>query len=233
MFVNVDDAGNDLTMLIYGDNRSGKTHLLASAYELEELNPIMIDADRGVATWKKIPGSKSIKVWQFDPAKAKLSQLNEVLKLVEENKCQLLMFDSLSFFMHEVVVEKSPTGKTPIETWNWLFTNISMFLTNLSKICRNYIFTAFGEPITIRGMNEIEPKTIGIEPMVYGHKFPKYLMNYFNIIAYIETKIISNKLTTTLNVRPEGFYVTGDRLGKLTKLTNPSLKDIYNTIKEV
>ncbi len=223
------------SILVHGDNRSGKSHLLASAMELPELNPLLIDADRGSATWRKFSGiTDVIKLWRFE-GPGRLAQLENVLEEVKKNKTQLLLFDSISFFLHEAIIDMVPRGKIEIAHWNKLFQDTSSFIARLAAYCPNFVFTAFSEPVIQKTKDDLEGKVVGIEPMVYGRKFPRYLMNHFNVVGHITIKCIvqTNRVfyESQFNAQMDGFYAVGDRSGLVGKITQPTLKKIFNLLE--
>lgn len=221
----------NLSMLLYGDNGSGKTHLLGTASEVPELQPsIVIDADYGATTIGiKYP---DMDVYSFNPAKPLLPQLDVMVAEIKKGKYKFIALDSISVLLDNIITDLAGNKKPEWDHWNRTFCIAKALMGDLKSICEMFVATALPEWVKDSNGN-----LISVQPYVVGNKFPTVFNNLFNTIAFLSVdneRKVGAKLTRkwTLNTVQSGFEKVRDRYDRLAKIENPTMSRIYEMMTE-
>jgi hypothetical protein len=220
------------TALVFADIGCGKTHLLATAQERPDWNPLLVDADGGSTTLIKFPGAEDYwanRVFTFDRGNL-MGQLKQILKLVEEKHFNPVMFDTITFFMQEYLTELCPTGVPEWGHYHEQQRGIFNFMTKLMKLSPIVIFTAFEKEVKNR-----KGEVISVKPSVSGTEFPRLLMTPFTIIGRLTVESFKEmtakgtrlKRKFTLNSIQDGFASVRDRTDLTQSIENPTLTKLF------
>ena len=216
------------SMLLYGDNRTGKTYLLSTASQVPFLCPtLIIDADGGAVTAQQTDPNQDIAV--FDPKKPFISQLPEALKKAKDGNFKFIAVDTLSYLMHRCLMEISGWQKPGWPHYTALFSLIHKWVIELKAITPYLCCTCF-----VKHDKNDEGTIMSSFPQIVGQDFPRVLASEFNILGFMSMKTTKTgkdeKTEYTLKTRQAGKECTGDRLTILGDLTNPTMQTVFEKI---
>lgn len=220
-----------ITMLLYGDNRAGKTYFLGSNSEVVNCQPsLIIDADNGYETIRKHFPNQDI--YTFDNSKKILRHIAGLPELIKKGGYKAVFLDTISSFTFNLLEEISGGGAVQIQHWNQLFKETIAFVRGLKQVAQIFIATGFPTFITDKDGN-----ALGVTPLLQGKKFPTMLMNEFNTIAFLSVRNIRtggvDKTERTLKAEANGFSLAGDRFAAIGTLKDPKFVDVYDRIYTV
>lgn len=215
------------SMLIYGDPKTGKTWLAASAAEVEELSPVLlIDIEGGASAiardWKDVD---VIAVDSHEQLEAVLDGL-----LTTEHKYKTVILDTLGVAMDraEKFFEAKPENRgNRFGKWG----DLKEWVTQTARKLHAAPFLSI---MLAHAQDEKDEQTgaVKIVPMLSGSS-KNTLPAIPDIIGYMTGEIAEDGIHRVLYLQSSERLVSGNRFGLPGALPDPSMKKIINTIKKL
>ena len=239
------------TLLIYGINRVGKTHMLSTAYNGEnpERKILYIDIDGGADAFLR----------NVDPQGAKVieartySQIIEIADYLHEGNHPFgwVLLDSVTILGDHLLEETrkrervNERGETEIwyvdkegfDEWGAYGNQMIHIATRFRDLKHKGIWVVFTGLATSHSKVKTAKTELSIMlPGVRGKRAPEPVMNCFDVIAYME-KVQSRtddnaiEIKRVLSLEGSDEYVAGDRTGALSDLEIPDLSYLRKKIE--
>lgn len=215
------------SILIYGDPKNGKTWLAASASELEQFSPVLlIDVEGGASAIAR--DWKSVDVIQVDNH----AQLESVLDglLNTEHPYKTVIVDTLGVAMDraEKVFEEKPENRNNrFGKWGDLKEWANQMVRKMHHADFMAIFIAHAQ-------DEKDEQTGAVKtvPMLSGST-RNTLPAIPDIIGYMTSERNEDSTKRVLHLQGSDRLVSGNRFGLPTKMVDPSMKKIIDTINKI
>jgi hypothetical protein len=217
-------------ILIYGDNRSGKSYLLGSVKDCEELQPaLIINGDFSSTTFAR--HFPELDVFTFTGEKSLPRQIKDVIKIIKEGKYKFVGFDNASVFMDRLVREFADGKKASWDDWSNTFMTTQNFLEDIKNNIPYFACTAM--PMNV---DDGQGNVLRIVPFVYGSKYPMTFNSLFDIITFLEFDESKQKgkymETRILTGKRKGLEIVGDRNNLIDQIQDPTFRKILDILKE-
>jgi hypothetical protein len=215
------------SILIYGDPKNGKTWLAASASELKEFSPVLlIDVEGGATAIAR--DWRDVDVIQVDNH----SQLEAVLDglLTAEHNYKTVIIDTLGVAMdraEKVFAEKPENRNNRFGKWGDLKEWANQRVRQLHHAPFVSIFIAHAQ-------DEKDEQTGAVKtiPMLSGST-RNTLPAIPDIIGYMTSEANDDAVKRVLHLQGSDRLVSGNRFGLPSKMYEPSMKKIIDTINKI
>jgi hypothetical protein len=215
------------SMLIYGDPKNGKTWLAASAAEVAAFSPVLlIDVEGGATAIAR--DWRDVDVIQVDTHE----QLESVLDglLTQDHKYKTVIVDTLGVAMdraEKVFGEKPENKNNRFGKWGDLkeWANQTVRKMHHAEFLSIFIAHAQDEKDDATGA----VKTV---PMLAGST-RNTLPAIPDIIAYMTSEKTEDSTKRALYLQGSDRLVSGNRFGLPSKMYDPSMKKLMDTIKKI
>lgn len=233
----INDIPKTPSIIVYADNRAGKSYLLGTAYNVEELHPVyLIDGEYGGDVtvrdmFKSAVDPSKMTSWQFEKGKPINGQIAAMLKDIAAYKPKFIGWDGASFMMASVVYEMANGTKPSFNHWQAMFVMMKKLAMDLLAICPNLVVTCLPEWI-----KDNENNIVGVQPYIPGNKFPMEFNSIFNVLSYIklETKRTGSNVEVVrkLVARADAFGKVGSRFSDISTIESPTMGKIYEILNK-
>lgn len=215
------------SILIYGDPKNGKTWLAASASELEQFSPVLlIDVEGGATAIAR--DWKDVDVIQVDTH----AQLESVLEglLTTQHHYKTVIVDTLGVAMDraEKVFEEKPENRNNrFGKWGDLKEWANQMVRKMHHADFMAIFIAHAQ-------DEKDEQTGAVKtvPMLSGST-RNTLPAIPDIIGYMTSERNEDSTKRVLHLQGSDRLVSGNRFGLPSKMVDPSMKKIIDTINKI
>jgi hypothetical protein len=225
------------SIIIYADNRAGKSWLLGSAYNVEKLHPVyLIDGEYGGDVtvrdmFKSSVDPTKMTSWQFEKGKPVGPQIAAMLKDCIAYKPNFIGWDGASYMMSSLVYELANGSKLSFNHWQAMFVIMKKLAMDLLAVSPNLVVTCLPDWLK-DGDNNI----VGVQPYIPGNKFPMEFNSIFNVLSYIklETKRSASgvEVVRKLVARADAFGKVGSRFSDISTIENPTMGKIYDILNK-
>jgi hypothetical protein len=215
------------SMLIYGDPKNGKTWLAASAAEVAAFSPVLlIDVEGGATAIAR--DWRDVDVIQVDTHE----QLEAVLDglLSQEHKYKTVIVDTMGVAMdraEKVFGEKPENKNNRFGKWGDLKEWANQMVRKMHHADFLSIFIAHAQDEKDDATGAV--KTV---PMLAGST-RNTLPAIPDIIAYMTSEKTEDATKRALYLQGSDRLVSGNRFGLPSKMYEPSMKKIMDTIKKI
>jgi DNA replication protein len=215
------------SILIYGDPKNGKTWLAASASELAELSPVLlIDVEGGASAIAR--DWKDVDVIQVD----KHEQLDAVIEglLETEHKYKTVIIDTLGVAMdrgEKFFGDKAENRNNKFGKWGDLKEWANQTVRKMHAAPFLSIFIAHAQDEKDDSTGAV--KTIPMLPGSTRTTLPAIP----DIIGYLTSERTEDSTRRVLFLQGSDRLVSGNRFGLPSKMVDPSLKKIIDTINKI
>jgi phage nucleotide-binding protein len=215
------------SILIYGDPKNGKTWLAASASELKEFSPVLlIDVEGGATAIAR--DWRDVDVIQVD----KHEQLDAVLEglLTQKHQYKTVIIDTLGVAMdraERVFGDKPENRNNRFGKWGDLKEWTNQLVRQMHHADFMAIFIAHAQ-------DEKDEQTGAVKtvPMLAGST-RNTLPAIPDIIAYMTNEKTDDLIKRVLHLQGSDKLVSGNRFGLPSKMYEPSIKKIIDTINKI
>lgn len=215
------------SMLIYGDPKNGKTWLAASAAEVAAFSPVLlIDVEGGATAIAR--DWRDVDVIQVDTHE----QLESVLDglLTQDHKYKTVIVDTLGVAMdraEKVFGEKPENKNNRFGKWGDLKEWANQMVRKMHHASFLSIFIAHAQDEKDDATGAV--KTV---PMLAGST-RNTLPAIPDIIAYMTSEKTEDSTKRALYLQGSDRLVSGNRFGLPSKMYDPSIKKLMDTIKKI
>lgn len=215
------------SMLIYGDPKNGKTWLAASAAEVAAFSPVLlIDVEGGATAIAR--DWRDVDVIQVDTHEQLESVLDGLLS--QEHKYKTVIVDTLGVAMdraEKVFGEKPENKNNRFGKWGDLKEWANQMVRKMHHAEFLSIFIAHAQDEKDDATGAV--KTV---PMLAGST-RNTLPAIPDIIAYMTSEKTEDATKRALYLQGSDRLVSGNRFGLPSKMYDPSMKKLMDTIKKI
>ena len=215
------------SMLIYGDPKNGKTWLAASAAEVAAFSPVLlIDVEGGATAIAR--DWRDVDVIQVDTHEQLESVLDGLLS--QEHKYKNVIVDTLGVAMdraEKVFGEKPENKNNRFGKWGDLKEWANQMVRKMHHAEFLSIFIAHAQDEKDDATGAV--KTV---PMLAGST-RNTLPAIPDIIAYMTSEKTEDATKRALYLQGSDRLVSGNRFGLPSKMYDPSMKKLMDTIKKI
>lgn len=215
------------SMLIYGDPKNGKTWLAASAAEVAAFSPVLlIDVEGGATAIAR--DWRDVDVIQVDTHEQLESVLDGLLS--QEHKYKTVIVDTLGVAMdraEKVFGEKPENKNNRFGKWGDLKEWANQMVRKMHHADFLSIFIAHAQDEKDDATGAV--KTV---PMLAGST-RNTLPAIPDIIAYMTSEKTEDATKRALYLQGSDRLVSGNRFGLPSKMYDPSMKKLMDTIKKI
>ncbi len=225
------------SMLLFGDNGTGKTKFLSALTENDPFMKVMfLDVETGGKTLPKSFFSEVVKVYQLEKTDSLgretpiMAQLEEFISKVKKEKPVAVIIDSVGELCERIMQEEVKGGKRAHYHWDSMFGKVRWFIYSCKIMSRILIATALNRV----DKDEEGSRIIANYPHILGKQFPKELSSQFDTMAYMSIKLLKQKggviePIRTVSVKPDGIVTCRDRGEIEWQIENPTWKKFLET----
>lgn len=211
---------------IYADKGIGKTSILGSIADVEELSPVLILATED---------GTSVLAGKYDDVDvATVSDWPTASKIITaysegKTKYKTLAVDTFSELQELMKMFSTNNGATAMEFSNWAF--IADESIKIAKMLHrapgNVVFTTHAE----KTKDESSGKLM-VGPFFLGKKSQVEVLKPIDLVLYLAvSKGKDDQSMRVLLTKPDGKNMASDRTGKLAEyIPNPTFSDIYEQL---
>ena len=204
---NLDDQALDgYSVLVYGINASGKTHLLGDFLRTEqETGPVRFINVAGE------DGSLTIKGMGLGEVAETIEGIDDIMGAIKEYKdlkLQACAIDSLGPLSSWLRVKLFGSNRMPGNPDEWTKLHLAMYnLIMELKACAKYIMCA---SIADRSGDQVTEKSY-VTPDLPGRQ-ARISAGWFDFVGYLEAIPLANKVKRTFNMVPNATFTVRQRL---------------------
>lgn len=219
--------------LVYGESGAGKTKLCGTAFEVPELNPVLLlDIEGGGLTLRSVyPDLECLRIDSWD----KLQEVYQVLKTTNHGY-RTIIVDSVTEMQklgmdHTMQVRHGGNDLSipEIKEWNINIEQVRKYVRLFRDLDGvNSLFTAL-----VRADTDKRTQLTRKKPSLSG-KVADEICGFLDIVTYLGVEDVEGISTRILQTGNTPGTVAKDRSNFLPMLmANPTMLDIYNHIKGV
>jgi len=215
-FSSTKDAGESINLLVYGRSGVGKTSLIATAP-----SPIIISTESGLLSIKEY----DLPVIEIQT----LEDLHDAYDFVNSKKgkkFKTICLDSISDIAESILIDLKKQYKDGRQAYGELNTNISEMIRKFRDLNKTTYFIAKSETYeNPAGMQSLRPS-------MPGKKLTNDLDFFFDELLCLRINEDDEDNTYRyLQTQPTSTVDAKDRSGKLNKVEQPNLKQLFKKLK--
>jgi len=230
-----EDRGGHKNILIYSPSGKGKTHLAATAVQVEEMCPILlVSAEDKLESVMNVDGYEDIDIVTFE----KWEDLNDLYEMIEKDDYNTIIVDSLTRIQERAIefIQGRESDQFKFDgdmnspsrnDWGKIIDLTIKFVREFNKLDANLIYTALQD-------REKDDRTgkITVEPSFAGKKTSSKVCASMDIVGNLITYEKDGEIKRGLKVQSTGKEVVNDTTNKLGSglKDDPDFKEIWQKI---
>ncbi len=214
------------TVLVYGQNGTGKSRLSGTAYEVPNVKALVVECEPGGSTtFARYHPNEMVYVVE---KKVRISkQLSDIEKASRD--FDLIVIDGFTYLMDLLMEEITGGKKATFVHWQTLFRETKKFIRAIEANTDMLMITVLEED-----RFNSDGDIVGYDVMMAGRKFPPKLMSMFSVIGRttIKTKKKGGKtlIEQYLDTDVGKNFLARDRSASIGKMKDPTVKKIFDLL---